>query len=143
MKHTFSSFTKSFNYQNIIKLFYNNDYTFSVIMSTSNIVKLKNNFDSGGIRGGFDGTVADINITVNALNNFAIERVDFEAKNENKGANYNNWIQYQKKECFKIKIGKIKIKTHWFCKYVWDTPIHSSYRESKASNSNFKKTYMN
>jgi len=100
VKHTFSSFTKSFNYQNKIKLIYNNDYTFSVIMSTSNIVQLNKNFDSGGIRGGFDGTVADIKITVSALNNFAIERVDFEAKNEKKGANYKNWIQYQKKNVF-------------------------------------------
>jgi hypothetical protein len=143
VRHSFSSFATSFNYQNVIQLTYNNDYTFSVFMSTSNIVKLRNNFDTGGIKGGFDGTVADIKISVNALNNFAIERVDFEAKNENKGVNYSNWIQYQKKECFKIKIGKIKIKTRWFCKYRWDSPIHSNYRESKASNSNFKKTYMN
>ena len=38
VQHTFSNLVKSLKYQNVIKLVYNNDYTFSVIMSTSNVV---------------------------------------------------------------------------------------------------------
>ena len=137
VQHTFSNFVKSLNYNNIIKLVYNNDYTFSVFMKTSNVVKLKADFSSTDIKGGFDGTVADINITVNALNNFAIEQVDFEAQNEKKGANYNNWIQYRVKKCKRTWYGKKK------CWYEWQNPQYSSYRESGVSKSVFTKTYMN
>ena len=137
VQHTFSNFVKSLNYNNIIKLVYNNDYTFSVLMKTSNVVKLKADFSSTDIKGGFDGTVADINITVNALNNFAIEQVDFEAQNEKKGAEYNNWIQYRVKKCKRTWYGKKK------CWYEWQNPQYSKYSESGVSKSVFTKTYMN
>ena len=137
VQHTFSNFVKSLNYNNVIKLVYNNDYTFSVLMKTSNVVKLKADFSSTDIKGGFDGTVADINITVNALNNFAIEQVDFEAQNEKKGAEYNNWIQYRVKKCKRTWYGKKK------CWYEWQNPQYSKYSESGVSKSVFTKTYMN
>ena len=137
VQHTFSSLVKSLNYQNIIKLVYNNDYTFSVIMSTSNVVKLRASFSSTHVKGGFDGTVADINISVNALNNFTVERVDFEAKNEKKGADYNNWIQYGVKRCRRTWIG---IKG---CSVAWYNPTYSHYKEVSAVKNNFTKTYQN
>ena len=137
VQHTFNNLVKSLNNQNIIKLIYNNDYTFSVIMSTSNVVKLRASFSSTYVNGGFDGTVADIKISVNALNNFAIERVDFEAINEKKGADYNNWIQYRVKRC-KRKWGIIKR-----CWYEWQSPTYSRYKEVSAVKNNFTKTYIN
>jgi hypothetical protein len=93
------------------------------------------------MQGGFSGTVANISTTINSLNNFNNESVYFTALNENKGANYNNWIQHKNvRKCKRIWY------TFWIgkeCWYVWGSKTTSSYKEVKASKNSFTKTYSN
>ena len=59
---------------------------------------------------------------MSSLNNFAIEQVDFEAQNEKKGAEYNNWIQYRVRKC------KCKIRFGW----CWKKKCWSEWENKKT-----------
>ena len=90
------------------------------------------------MRGGFSGIVANISTTINSHNNFIKESVNFNAINENKGANYNNWIQYKNvRKCFYFLWIRI------FCRNKWGSKTYSSYKEVKSSKNRFEKNYSN
>ena len=136
--HKFDNALNKIKYQNSIKLTYNNDYTFTVSLATSNEVYLSSSFATSKMRGGFSGIVANISTAINSHNNFIKESVNFNAINENKGANYNNWIQYKNiRNCFYILWITV------FCWYKWGSKTHSSYKEVKSSKNRFEKNYSN
>ena len=139
--YQFDNALNNIKYQNSIKLTYNNNYTFTVTLFTSNEVYLESSFATSNMKGGFSGTVANISTTINSLNNFNNESVYFTALNENKGANYNNWIQHKNvRKCKRIWY------TFWIgkeCWYVWGSKTTSSYKEVKAGKNSFTKTYSN
>ena len=93
------------------------------------------------MKGGFSGTVANISTTINSLNNFNNETIYFSALNENKGANYNNWIQYKDvKKCKRLWY------TLWIaeeCWYEWGSITYSSHNDNNSSQNIFTKTYSN
>ena len=135
--HKFDNALNKIKYQNSIKLTYNNDYTFTVSLATSNEVYLSSSFATSNMRGGFSGIVANISTTINSHNNFIKESVNFNAINENKGANYNNWIKYKNvRKCFYILWIRI-------CWYKWGSKTYSSYKEVKSSKNRFEKNYSN
>ncbi len=136
--HKFDNALNKIKYQNSIKLTYNNDYTFTVSLATSNEVYLSSSFATSNMRGGFSGIVANISTTINSHNNFIQESVNFNAINENKGANYNNWIQYKNiRNCFYFLWIRV------FCWYKWGSKTYSSYKEVKSSKNRFEKNYSN
>ena len=139
--HKFDNALKEIKNQNSVKLTYNNDYTFTVELTTKNEVYLSSSFATNNMKGGFDGLVANISSSINCYNNFPIERVNFQAINENKGANYTNWIQYKnvrrcKRTWYTLGIGKK-------CWYEWGYVNKSSYKEVKSSSTRFIKDYSN
>ena len=139
--HKFDNALKEIKNQNSVKLTYNNDYTFTVELTTKNEVYLSSSFTTNNMKGGFDGLVANISSSINCYNNFPIERVNFQAINENKGANYTNWIQYKnvrrcKRTWYTLWIGKK-------CWYEWGYVNKSSYKEVKSSSTRFIKDYSN
>ena len=68
--YQFDNALNNIKYKNSIILTYNNDYTFTVTLATSNEVYLSSSFDTSNMKGGFSGTVANISSTINSHNNF-------------------------------------------------------------------------
>jgi DNA-directed RNA polymerase subunit N (RpoN/RPB10) len=139
--YNFNSAVNNLKYKNIIKFYYNNDYTFTIDLSSNNVVSLSSSFQTSNKRGGFNGIIADMTISIKFFNNFVIERVDFQAINENKDANYNTWTEDlgHDRYCCKRIIG---ICTKRCTKDYWYNRKSKSFTE-KPFKTSFKKTYQN
>ncbi len=82
--HKFDNALNEIINQNSVKLTYNNDYTFTVALTTKNEVYLSSSFATNDMKGRFNGLVANISSSIISHNNFPIECINFNSFNENR-----------------------------------------------------------
>ena len=112
--HIINSAVNQLKYENSIKIIYNNDYTFTVDLTTKSELYLESSFETKNVfRGGFRGIIANTSISISSHNNFVKEQVKFKAISINKGTKYDNWIQYKN-----VKVCKRLWFTLWIKKNV-------------------------
>ena len=76
--HIINNAVNQLIYENSIKLIYNNDYTFTVELTSKSLLYLVSIFETKNVlRGGFKGTIANISISIRSHNNFVKEQVIF------------------------------------------------------------------